>query len=180
MQFNFHFNSSHADLLDANRVLNRVGCFRKLLQVVGVGLGLMWLTGAVLDWRHTTPLIFRVVSALAGAGLIGCFILLPYFVRRKILTANEAIVEVHVAYDENGITTRRNNGVFDVGWSEVDRILTSADGVLVVLRRGPAHWLPARVFKSADEKSRFLSFLAHHLRKRRRKQETAPESTGAV
>ena len=165
MEFRYRFDSTAEDLLDADRVANRVGCFRRSLWVVGAVLGLLWLLSAVAGGEKSTP-IGRLFLGLAGLGLISAFILKPYLNRRRIReAAGSSPADIDVVFNEDGITVNRREGTFQLEWANVRRIESVPAGVLLLLRNRGAHWLPARVFKNADEKSRFVSFVSHHIRR---------------
>jgi hypothetical protein len=138
MDFHFRFHSSREDLLDANRVANRVGCFRRSLWIVGAMLGLLWMAGAVFGGGNDTS-IWRIILGLAVAELVMRFILVPYLVRRRIADSNETLVDIDVTFDDNGVSVRRKDGLFELDWSKVQRVESSRGGVLTVMRNGNAH-----------------------------------------
>ena len=75
MEFLFRFDSTSADFLAAHRLANRVGCFRRVVQLVGVAMGCMWLAAGLGAWRYQMPLGKRIAGTLTGAAMIWRFVL---------------------------------------------------------------------------------------------------------
>jgi hypothetical protein len=129
----------------------------------------MWLAGVVAfapeafreghAWRST-------VWFFLGSIIVWKFLVQPILKRRRIRSTTPSAQPLSLDFSDSGIHIEAECvGVFDRAWAEVDGIEPAEKGVIMGFTDGMAHWLPNRVFRAADERHAFVSYVISRLPK---------------
>ena len=171
MSFSFRFTNTHKDLLDAYAAQQRSRSgMRPWVRACVVGLGIMWLTGVVAF----TPQAVRegdawqpVVWLVLGSAIVWKFLFQPILKRRRIRTTTPPSQSLALDFTDAGIHVEAEGvGVFDRAWTEVASIEPTETGVAMGFTDGMEHWLPNRIFRTADERQAFISYVISRLASR--------------
>jgi hypothetical protein len=172
MNFSFRFTSTHQDLLDAYAAQQRSRSgMRPWIRACVVGFGFMWLAGVVAF----APKAFRegkawqpIVWFFLGTIIVWKFLVQPILRRRRIRSTTPPDQPLSLDFTDAGIHIEAEGvGVFDRVWAEVDGIVAAEKGVVMGFTDGRAHWLPNRLFRAADDRQAFISYVISRLPKKR-------------
>ena len=142
---------------------------RPWIRACVVGFGFMWLAGVVAF----APKAFRegkawqpLVWFFLGTIIVWKFLVQPILRRRRIRSTTPPAQPLSLDFTDAGIHIEAEGvGVFDRGWAEVNGIISAEKGVVMGFTDGRAHWLPNRLFRAADDRQTFVSYVISNLPK---------------
>ena len=160
------FTSTQEDLIQASEAeQTTVSGMRRGVRWGVIGLGWMWLLGAVVLWDQARrqwwlPLIWLAL----GISILCSNVVRPFMRRRHIRKTARAAQELTLEFTTGGIHIEAPGaGVFDRTWNELDGARNCDEGVLVYFIDGTADWLPRRVFPNDATKNALHAFLLERM-----------------
>jgi hypothetical protein len=160
MSQSYRFQSTSADLLDAEAVSRSLTSPRPPFRWALVVLAVLWLAAGVSGLR-TRAGAGSLVPLCLGAVVIYQHVLAPQLKRRRMVKDNPLPEEVILTFGEDAIEVEvvGEGRRFVRRWDELVSFVERRHGILFSFSDRTSSWLPKRVFANAADQAALVSFL---------------------
>jgi YcxB-like protein len=164
LPYSIEFISTREDLVQAFEAeRTATSGMRRAVRWCIVGMGWLWLAGAVCFWTKASRSQLIIWLSL-GVAIIWSNVMKPFFKRWRIRTTAPASQKLGVEITEDGIHIEADGGgAFSRTWDELDGVIDCDEGILVYFTDRIVNWLPRRVFTDSKTKAELYSYMRQRL-----------------